>query len=265
MDIVQGQRSEKNRLHIKFRLLFLTAVVICILTGNVYAGQNVKLTDEQIQKLKENLRIPDNIVVTDYSAEAPTYWEGAGLWTMQVDLYSYGQLVGGAGVDPNTMEPMRNIYTYEPPAGGSQEGTNLHHEAIIQEIKDLYYDTEDRMSEFTHVTDDAGFTWYFYGKGLKKIHVPAGAYDKYEYEGTDRYSADYYYDTTCTVRFVFVYDGTEEHRYYIDGVNGVGCIRYIDDAGYVYNYYQKEDLSDVPGPNYFCSMALMEPHWAGLV
>ena len=33
------------------------------------------------------------------------------------------------------------------------------------------------MSEFTYVTDDAGFTWYFYGKGLKKIHVPAGAYN----------------------------------------------------------------------------------------
>lgn len=121
------------------------------------------------------------------------------------------------------------------------------------------------MNEFTHVTDDDGFTWYFYGKGLKKISVPAGFYDESKYEGAGRYSAEFYYDTTCTVRFVFVYDGTEEHRYYIDNEKGVGCIRYIDDEGYVFDYYEKKSLSDAPGPSYFCSLALMEPHWAGLV
>ena len=250
---------------ITFRLFMLAAVVVCILTGNVYAESNAKLTDEQIQRLKENLQIPDNVPVTGYSAGEPTYWEAAGLWTMQVELYSNGQLLGSASVDPNTMELMRNIMVYEPPAGSSLEGDNPLHEAKIQEIKDLYYDTEDRMNEFTHVTDNAGLIWYYYGKGLKKIHVPAGAYDESQYEGADRYSADFYYDTTCTVRFVFVYDGTEEHRYYIDGTDGVGCIRYIDDEGYVYDYYQKEYLSDVPGPGYFCSLALIEPHWAGLV
>ena len=96
------------------KLVILIISIICIMAVSTYAETDVKLTDEQITKLKEMLNVPAYVEITDYTAEAPFYWEGAGLWTMQVDLYSYGQCVCGAAVDPNTMEPMRNIHGYQP-------------------------------------------------------------------------------------------------------------------------------------------------------
>ena len=247
------------------RLAILTVSVICIIATGAYAQTGVKLTDDQITRLKEMLFVPSYVEITDYDAEAPSYWEGAGLWTMQVYLYSHGQLVCSAAVDPNTMEPMRNIMGYTPAPGMTGWLNDDEISAKIQEIKNLYYDTEARMYEFTHVTESNGTTWYYYGKGLKKISAPAGSYDESKYIGADRYSAEFYYDLDCNVRFVFAYNGTEEHRYYIDTENNVGCIRYIDNIGNVYDYNAKMDFSDVPGPGWLCSLALIEPHWAGLV
>jgi len=119
------------------RSLFLCVVLACMLAGNIYADESAKLTDSQLRQLKENLQIPDEIEVTRYMAGTPSYWEGAGLWTMPVELYSGDQLLGSANVDPNTMELMRNIYTYESPAGASQAGSSATAEMSAIKIEGL--------------------------------------------------------------------------------------------------------------------------------
>ena len=125
------------RRHMGIRALLFYALLACMLAGNIYADESAKLTDSQIRQLKENLQIPDEIEVTRYWAGTPSYWEGAGLWTMPVELYSGDQLLGSASVDPNTMELMRNIYTYVPPAGASQAGSGAAAETSSIRIEGL--------------------------------------------------------------------------------------------------------------------------------
>lgn len=72
------------------------------------------LTEEQINFLKSQLGVPDDVEVTDYKiGKEPSYWPGAGIWIVGVELYSDGWFLGGASVDPETLTLQRNISTYD--------------------------------------------------------------------------------------------------------------------------------------------------------
>lgn len=144
-------------------------------------------------------------------------------------------------------------------------GSKSLHAAKIQEIKDIYYNTQAILGNCSRESYSDGTTAYFYGSALKKISAPPGTYKEYCSEKLNVYSAEFYYDSTCTLRFALIYNGAEKHRYYIDVGSGVNCIRYIDDEGHVFDYYQNNYLRGIPGPSWFCEMGYMEPHFKGLI
>lgn len=131
-------------------------------------------------------------------------------------------------------------------------------EKSVADIRKIYYDIQDNLSSYEHFTDEQGMEYYATDGQLYKIVVPAGTYDL-ENPDLERYSAEYYYRDNSLI-FVFVFDGTEEHRYYMDCTKGLRYIRYIDETGTVHDYEEGETEADSP-TGYFCHMGYMEPHF----
>ena len=72
-----------------------------------------EFTEEQINVLKSSLGVPDDVMVTRCEVGKPWYWEGAGIWIVNVELYSGDDFLAGAAIDPDTLELEREIYTYD--------------------------------------------------------------------------------------------------------------------------------------------------------
>lgn len=153
-----------------------------------------------------------------------------------------------------------NLNGYSHDEGeGSESGSEVSFDEKIQHIKAVYYDTQENLSAYT--CEEGDLIYYFDGDELKKIVAPAGTYEG-EYDGAENYAAEYYYENGGQLIFAFVFQKTEEYRYYIwEGK----CIRWIDDEGNVTDWQDGVDISDDFGTNsYFCQFGYMEPHWAGL-
>ena len=76
-------------------------------------SSNSEFTEEQINILKSSLGVPDDVMVTRCEVGEPWYWEGAGIWIVNVELYSGDDFLAGAAIDPDTLELEREIYTYD--------------------------------------------------------------------------------------------------------------------------------------------------------
>lgn len=68
-------------------------------------------TDEQLDHIRQSLRIPDDLPV-EIEVGTPYYWEGGDMDLVQVDFYHEGEYVAGAAFKPYTEEMARNIYQY---------------------------------------------------------------------------------------------------------------------------------------------------------
>ncbi len=144
----------------------------------------------------------------------------------------------------------------------AEETQNRPLEDRIAYIRAVYNDTEGHLDEYeSYLTTDL-ISCYFDGDILKKIVAQPGAYEDNEDCPPGDYTASYYYDDDLTLLFVFVKDGAEEHRYYLDANT---CYRYIDSDGITHDYPDGISTSDLDGPSFFCNMGYLEPHWMNLI
>lgn len=74
---------------------------------------NNNFTEEQINILKKSLGVPDDVTVTRCIASDPWYWEGAGVWVLNIELYQDDVFLAGAAIDPDTLELQREIAPYD--------------------------------------------------------------------------------------------------------------------------------------------------------
>lgn len=74
---------------------------------------NNNFTEEQINILKKSLQVPDDVPVTECIASDPWYWDGAGVWVLNIELYEDDVFLAGAAIDPDTLELQREIAPYD--------------------------------------------------------------------------------------------------------------------------------------------------------
>lgn len=141
---------------------------------------------------------------------------------------------------------------------------NMTQEEKIQQIRNVYYDTQGKLSQYTVDTSYEGVQLYYEGDNLKKIVSVNGSTTNDDYVLPSGYSAEFYYDDNTLV-FAFVYKGTEEYRFYIDPEDEEKCIRYIGNDGVVQDFEESVDSREQFGEmGRFCEAGYDEPYWLNL-
>lgn len=152
----------------------------------------------------------------------------------------------------------------EENAEETKTNTNMSQEEKIQQIRNVYYDTQGKLSQYTVDTSYEGVQLYYEGDNLKKIVSVNGATTNDDYVLPSGYSAEFYYDDNTLV-FAFVYKGTEEYRFYIDPDDEENCIRYIGNDGVVQDFEESVDSREQFGDmGRFCEAGYDEPYWLNL-
>lgn len=130
-------------------------------------------------------------------------------------------------------------------------------EAVIQEIRELYYGIQENLDGLSAESLGEGLTAYRDASGrIRKISAEKGAYGG---SLSETYGAEYYYEIDpgtgkIRPRFVFVFGAGEEYRIYLTGDGR--CIRYISPDGTVTDYSVPEaDLEQVTEVYPFCGYA----------
>lgn len=70
-----------------------------------------KLSNQQIEILRKDLKVPDNLEVTVEQGNS-YYWDAGGIWVINVAFLHNGQYVAEATVNVQTLEQVRNIKIY---------------------------------------------------------------------------------------------------------------------------------------------------------
>ena len=73
--------------------------------------QRLSFTQEELDTIKADLGVPDDLEVTVTQSE-PYYWSAGGCWLVSVDIKQGEQWVAGASINPMTMEAVRDILRY---------------------------------------------------------------------------------------------------------------------------------------------------------
>ena len=94
-------------------------------------------TETQIRDLSRALNVPENVAVTGIDAGNVYYWEGAGLNAQSIGLYSNTEFIAGSDVSPDTLEPLRSIYSYD---AGSVDQSKLARYAEYAGHKEIVED-----------------------------------------------------------------------------------------------------------------------------
>lgn len=97
-------------------------------------------------------------------------------------------------------------------------------EPEVEKIRELYYITQEEQDSLIQ-KDANGITYYTYDEQIIKIEIKGG-YDNWTY-------SRFYYYFNNQLYFAFVFNGTEEHRFYYKNEE---LIRYIDSSKIVYDY-----------------------------
>lgn len=153
----------------------------------------------------------------------------------------------------------------EMPISESTEATYANSlEEKIQHIRDVYYSTQENLELFRADRIQEGLEIYYDEDSLKKIVSINGTCNNSDYLLPEGYSAEFYYENNTLV-FVFVYQGSEEYRYYIDSEDENKCIRYIGPDGIVQDFEEPVFFVEYFGEmGKFCEAGSSEPYWLGL-
>ena len=153
----------------------------------------------------------------------------------------------------------------EMPISESTEATYANSlEEKIQHIRDVYYSTQENLELFRADRSQEGLEIYYDEDSLKKIVSINGTCNNSDYLLPEGYSAEFYYENNTLV-FVFVYQGSEEYRYYIDSEDENKCIRYIGPDGIVQDFEEPVFFVEYFGEmGKFCEAGSAEPYWLGL-
>lgn len=150
------------------------------------------------------------------------------------------ELLGAVSVSTNDACEDSTVY------GNDTSYSDLSLENKIDYIRDWYYTTQDAMDDLEVVYGEDGcVTSYYDGDDCVRVTVKSGYFDSAEYPGADRLSSEYYYHNGL-LYFVFLHYYDEEYRYYLEYREGdICCIRYIDQTGTSWDYYEKMLLLDL--------------------
>lgn len=139
--------------------------------------------------------------------------------------------------------------------------TNMTQEQKIQHIKNVYYDIQGKLSQYTEYTGYEGLQVYYEGSNVKKIVSKNGTTSNPDYVLPSEYSAEFFYDNN-TLAFAFVYKGSEEYRFYIDPDDEEKCIRYIGNDGVVQDFEESVNpIEQFGNIGRFCEAGYKEPYW----
>ena len=70
-----------------------------------------ELTDEQLNSIKKDLGVPDDLDVT-IKQSSPSYWDAGGIWTTYISIDYNGQTVASVSVNSITLEFVKDILMY---------------------------------------------------------------------------------------------------------------------------------------------------------
>ena len=112
--------------------------------------------------------------------------------------------------------------------------------------------------------DSGGGTIRYYdgANKIRKIIAMPGTYTYNGVYGAEEYTAEFYYDESEKLVFVFVYNGSDgsEYRFYMSDLTE--CIRYIDAQGTVMDYSQPVSPMEISEFGQYCELGMMEIAWA---
>ncbi len=125
---------------------------------------------------------------------------------------------------------------------------NFDVEKEVEYIRKLYYETQENVDNFLQNEID-GITYYLDKEELVKAIVKSGV-------GNSPYTRNYYYEEG-KIYFAFIFNGTEEYRFYFKD----NClIRYIDSTKTVYDY----GIAEMEIFDEMCSDILIEAYDLGM-
>lgn len=133
-------------------------------------------------------------------------------------------------------------------------------EERVKEVRELYYMIQESLPEYTVEDGGSDTTRYLEEDGtIKKITASTTSYEHFE----NPYNAEYYYENNQAF-FIFLYNGGEEHRIYLDKNDPMRCVRYIDADGMIYDYPAEEEGNENFLAEQYSVLAMQELHWAGI-
>lgn len=204
----------------------------------------------------------------DYKAETYTRYYEYEDGNSSQSLGSY--IYGGEGYDETSEEEneQKVLAKYNEYAGDIEKivfyelkevpvDSSLHEEKI-ENIK-AEYDKIENALDGMRTQETGGTTRYIdETERIRKIIAPAGVYDNSNTPIVAQYKAEFSYKDDELI-FAYVTNGEEEYRFYMDGYS---CLRYIDADGNVQDYEDGVDASDISDVGVFCTLGMLELHWA---
>lgn len=144
------------------------------------------------------------------------------------------------------LESMESSILENTVYGDGSSYSEVSLENKIDYIREWYYATQDSMDDLSpSYSEDGNVTAYYDGEECVRITVNIGYFDFSECPGADRLISEYYYHNGL-LYFVFLHYYDEEYRYYLEYQEGdICCIRYIDQTGSIWDYYEKTLLRDL--------------------
>lgn len=136
-------------------------------------------------------------------------------------------------------------------------------EAKVEEIREIYYGIQNNLGAMRAEDSGGGTIRYYDGANkIRKIIAMPGTYTYNGVYGAEEYTAEFYYDESEKLVFVFVYNGSDgsEYRFYMSDLTE--CIRYIDAQGTVMDYSQPVSPMEISEFGQYCELGMMEIAWA---
>ena len=127
---------------------------------NVQMMSGSNFTEDQIDTLKKELGVPDEIEIAKFVNGDPWYWEGTGRWIVSIEMYDAdGTFLAGAAIDPDTLELQREIAPYDADRvaqdkaekseeNSTQNQTNQNQDYLLPDVADRYIN-EDEIAGFS--------------------------------------------------------------------------------------------------------------------
>ncbi|MFQ6791422.1 hypothetical protein [Thomasclavelia sp.] len=111
-------------------------------------------------------------------------------------------------------------------------------ESVVDLIRLQYYIIQENPNDYTK-QEQNGLSYYLNNQG-KTVKI-CGKATSLNLSFDKDYNVEYYYEDS-NLRFVFIYDGLEEYRFYIYKNK---CIRYIDSNGTITDYNRGIDANEI--------------------
>lgn len=218
-----------------------------------FLNEYLEQDEKKIFNTAESVTTSSTEIPIPNSAEAPT------LSTTETPISTPEETPTPSPTETPTPSPT------EMPISESTEATYANSlEEKIQHIRDVYYSTQENLELFRADRSQEGLEIYYDEDGLKKIVSINGTCNNSDYLLPEGYSAEFYYENNTLV-FVFVYQGSEEYRYYIDSEDENKCIRYIGPDGIVQDFEEPVFFVEYFGEmGKFCEAGSAEPYWLGI-